>query len=89
MSGPTIADLASRTHNKMAKKKNWIKKAHLKEGAFTKQAEEAGKSVHEYAEEKKDAEGTTGKRARLALTFEGMAHKRKKSPLHSHPRSPE
>jgi hypothetical protein len=69
----------------MAKKK-WIQKAHLKKGAFTAQADKAGKSVHEYAEEKKDAPGTTGKRARLALTFEGMRHK--KSPLHDHPRSP-
>ena len=72
----------------MAKKKHWIQGAHLKKGAFTAQADKAGKSVHEYAEEEKDAGGTTGKRARLALTFEGMAHKRKKSPLHSHPRSP-
>lgn len=82
----TISDLASRTAPKMAKK--WIQKAHLKEGAFTKQAEAAGKTVHEMAEAHKDDPGTTGKRARLALTFEGMAHKRKKSPLHSHPRSP-
>lgn len=69
----------------MAKKKRWIQKAHLKEGAFTKKAEAAGKSVHEYAEEKKGAAGKTGKQARLALTFEGMSHKRKK--LYTHPRS--
>jgi len=68
----------------MAKKK-WIQKAHLKKGAFTKQAEAAGKSVHEMAEEKKDAPGTTGKRARLALTFEKMGHRRKK--MYDHPRS--
>lgn len=54
----------------------WIKKAHLKKGAFTKQAKAAGESVHEYAEEKKSAPGKTGKRARLALTFEGMAKKK-------------
>lgn len=70
------------------KPKKWIQKAHLKKGAFTAQAERAGKSVHEYAEEKKDAGGTTGRRARLALTFEKMGHKRKRSPLHTHPRSP-
>lgn len=70
------------------KKKRWIKGAKLKKGAFTKEADAAGESVHEMAEAHKDDSGTTGKRARLALTFEGMAHKRKKSPLHSHPRSP-
>lgn len=52
----------------------WIKNAHLKKGAFTAQADKVGKSVHEYAEEKKDAPGKTGKRARLALTFQKMAH---------------
>lgn len=61
----------------MAKKK-WIQKAKIKKGAFTKKADAAGKSVHQYAEEKKDAPGRTGKQARLALTFEGMASKRRK-----------
>ena len=56
--------------------KHFIQGMHLKKGAFTKQAHAAGKSVHEYAEEKKHAGGTTGKRARLALTFEKMAKKR-------------
>lgn len=54
----------------------WIQGAHLKKGAFTAQADKADKSVHEYAEEKKNASGKTGKRARLALTFEKMAHKK-------------
>lgn len=62
----------------MAKKKRWIQKANLKEGAFTKKAEAAGKSVREYAAEKKDAPGVTGKQARLAQTFESMAAKRRK-----------
>lgn len=53
----------------------WIQKAHLKKGAFTAQAKRAGKSVHEYAEKEKNAPGKTGKRARLALTFQKMAHK--------------
>jgi hypothetical protein len=44
-------------------------------GAFTASVDRAGKSVHEYAEEKKHASGTLGKRARLALTFEGV-HKK-------------
>lgn len=54
--------------------KKWIQKAHLKKGAFTAQAKRAGESVHELAEKKKNAPGKTGKRARLALTFEKMAH---------------
>lgn len=69
------------------KKKKWIQGADIKKGAFTAKADRAGKSVHEYAEEKKGASGTLGKQARLALTFEGMSHKKKKSPLHDHPRS--
>lgn len=53
----------------------WIQKAHLKKGAFTAQANRAGKSVHQFAEEHKHDSGTTGKRARLALTFQKMARK--------------
>ncbi len=56
------------------KKKNWIAGAVKHPGAFTKSAKKAGESVHEYAEEKKDAKGTLGRRARLALTFEHMNH---------------
>ena len=59
-------------------KGKWIAKAHLKEGAFTKKAKEAGESVHAHAEAEKDAAGKTGKQARLALAFEHMAHKRKR-----------
>lgn len=55
---------------------HFIQGIHLKKGAFTAQAKRAGKSVHQFAEEKKNAGGKTGKRARLALTFEKMAHKR-------------
>lgn len=70
----------------MAKKK-WIKSAVKPEnkGKFTEKAEAAGKTVAEYASEKASAPGTLGKEARLAKTFEGMA--KKKSPLHTHPRS--
>lgn len=71
------------------KKKLWIQgavpKAH--EGKFTAKADRAGKSVADYAAEKKDAPGALGKEARLAQTFEGMAHKKKRSLLHDHPRS--
>jgi hypothetical protein len=58
----------------MAKK--WIKGAHLKKGAFTAEAKAAGQTVHERAEANKDKGGREGKRARLALTFEKMAHKK-------------
>ncbi len=60
----------------MARK--WIQKAGLKKGAFTAKAEAAGKSVEEYAAEKKDAPGTLGKQARLAQTFEGMSRAQKR-----------
>lgn len=42
-------------------------------GSFTAAAKAAGKTVSEYAQEKKHAKGTLGKRARLALVFEGQA----------------
>ena len=51
----------------------WIQKAHLKKGAFTAEAEKAGKSVQEYAQEKQHAPGVLGRRARLAMTFKKMA----------------
>ena len=55
---------------------NWIKAAtrHNK-GSFRRSAEHAGKSTHEYAEEKKHASGTLGRRARLALTLGKMHHR--------------
>jgi len=52
---------------------NWIKSAIKHPGSFTKSAKAAGKSVHEFAEEKKGASGKTGQRARLALTLSRMA----------------
>lgn len=59
----------------MAKK--FIQKAIKHPGSFTKEAKSAGKSVHEFAEMKKHASGKVGKRARLALTLEGMHRKKK------------
>lgn len=44
-------------------------------GSFTREAKGAGESVHEYAEKEKHASGTLGERARLALTFEKVAHR--------------
>ncbi len=57
---------------------NWIQGAIKKPGAFTAQAKKAGKSVGEYAQEEKSASGTTGKRARLAITLRKLAKSRKK-----------
>lgn len=70
--GPKGEDPDRGCYAKGGKVDKWIGKMHMKKGAFTKQADRAGKSVHEMAEEKKDAPGKTGKRARLALTFEKM-----------------
>ncbi len=69
------------------KRKKWIQKADLKEGAFTAKAKRAGKSVQEYAREKENAPGKLGKQARLARTFAKMGKEHKGSPLHDHPRS--
>jgi hypothetical protein len=43
-------------------------------GKFSGAAAKAGKSTAAYAEEKKDAPGKTGKRARLALAFMSAKH---------------
>lgn len=58
----------------MAKK--FIAKAIKHPGAFKAQAERAGKSTHEFAEEHKHDSGTTGQRARLALTLGKLRKKR-------------
>ena len=65
--------------------KNWIKGAIKHPGSFKKSAHAAGKSTRQYAEEKKNAGGTTGKRARLALTLMKMhgGGKKKSSPKSS------
>lgn len=55
----------------------WIQGAVKHPGSFTASAKRAGMSVHEYAEKEQNAPGTLGRRARLALTFEGMSHRRK------------
>jgi hypothetical protein len=60
--------------------KNWMQsvskniKAKGHSGVFREAAERAGKSTHEYAEEKKHASGKTGQRARLALAFASAKH---------------
>lgn len=55
----------------------FIQKAIKHPGAFTAQAKAAGKSVGEYAQEEKHAGGTTGRRARLAITLRKLAKRRK------------
>lgn len=57
-------------------KKHFIQKAIKHPGAFTAQAKRAGKSVHEFAEEHKHDSGTTGRRARLALTLSKLAKRK-------------
>lgn len=43
-------------------------------GVFKRAAQRAGMSTRAYAEEKKHAPGTTGKRARLALAYMSASH---------------
>jgi hypothetical protein len=49
--------------------KNWIKKAIKKPGSSSAAAKHEGKTTAEYAEEKDDAPGVLGKKARLAETL--------------------
>jgi hypothetical protein len=52
--------------------KNWIKGAIKHPGALTKKADAAGMSPMAFARKNKDAGGTTGKQANLALTLQKM-----------------
>ena len=55
-------------------KKKWIQGATSSaHGQFRKKAEAAGKSTKAFAEEKKDAGGTVGKQANLALNLMGAS----------------
>lgn len=54
---------------------NWIKSAIKHPGAFSAQADKAGMSTSAYAHKEAGAGGTTGKRARLALTLAKMRRK--------------
>ena len=58
----------------MAKK--WISKAIKHPGALTASAKRAGMSPMAFAEKHKHDSGTTGRRARLALTLRGMHHRK-------------
>lgn len=57
-------------------KKHWIQDAVKHPGSFTKTAERDHKSVNAEAEKDKHKSGKTGARARLALTFESMRHRK-------------
>jgi hypothetical protein len=49
--------------------KYWIERAIKRPGAFKAQAQHAGETTAEFANEREDATGKTGKRARLAETL--------------------
>jgi hypothetical protein len=55
--------------------KNWIAGAIKKPGSFSAAAKKAGESTAEYADEKSDAKGKLGRRARLAQTLMSMRKK--------------
>ena len=55
--------------------KNWIAGAIQHPGALTKSAKAAGKSPMEFAREHASSKGTTGKRARLAITLSKLRPK--------------
>lgn len=57
----------------------WIQGAIKKPGSFTEQAKRAGKSVAQFAEDKADAPGKTGRRARLAQTLRKLGRKKSRS----------
>ena len=54
---------------------NWIKGAVKHPGAEKRAAAKAGMSTHAYAEKHKGDSGTSGKRARLALTLSKLRRK--------------
>jgi hypothetical protein len=58
------------------KKKNWIKGAIKRPGAFSAKAKKAGMSTSAYAEAHKGDSGRLGKQARLAQTLGKMRRKK-------------
>lgn len=69
---------------KRRKKKKWIASAIKKPGALRAQAERAGAITHQgtisktWLRQKAKAKGTTGRRARLALTLGKMRRKKRR-----------
>lgn len=60
----------------MKGKKDWIKGAVQNEGSLTRAADRAHMTTHGYAEKHQHDSGTTGRRARLALTLAKINSKR-------------
>lgn len=58
--------------------KHFIKGAIKHPGAFSAQAQRAGKSTRQFALEHQHDSGTTGERARFALTLMKLGKKKKK-----------
>lgn len=58
---------------------NFIQSAIKHPGAATAAAKAEGLTVPEWAQKHKNDPGVTGRRARLALTLEGMGRKRKRA----------
>lgn len=58
------------------RKKNWISGAIKHPGALTRSAKRAGMSPMSFAAKHKGDSGTTGKRARLALTLRRLARRK-------------
>jgi hypothetical protein len=73
------SDLASLTVEELEaldEANKWIAGAIKNPGAETRAAKRSGMTTHEYAEKHKNASGTAGKRARLALTLSKIAKKK-------------
>lgn len=70
-------DFSSLPEKSVAKKGGWMQDESNREkqagtkGAFSASAAKAGKTTQQYAEEKKDAPGKVGRRARMAAMFMG------------------
>lgn len=58
-------------------KRNFIAAAIKHPGALTRQAKRAGESPMAFARQHVHSKGTTGRRARLAVTLRGLARRKK------------
>ena len=68
--------MANRYHNTSGHARKWIAGAVSHPGAETAAATRAGMGVQEYAHKHAGDAGVAGKRARLAITFAKMGHKK-------------
>ncbi len=72
--GEAAARLGAARSKARRGKKKWIAGAIKHKGALTAQAHAAGQSPMAFARSHAHSPGTTGKRARLALTLQGFHH---------------